>query len=331
MGTRKSISPYSSLPNEMEQQQQFTEVKGKYPKFVPTDIPSNGVKTLKTLEMQQEFLNQSSSYEKYKRMRGLRHPNNAHYEAAPPIPVFLNKSLVDQEVSNPLFLKAFGYIFSFDLSQILLTVRLYRPIKSTAKNAASAMTTAHRFVQEIYLLGSNTLDQLRDLIKCPGDYIVPGDVSDTAPPMKNEEIFLGNIGDKKQTARDTYKSGFFYVNGCFYNDTRWPGCTDLSESIRKWAEEPRRRIGPFTTGSMENTTIKSLTLRLGYPYVYVHQGDHEHLFSFVGARLLSADDVQKAEEYPFERSVGMVHSKMCMICNIFIAKWITTNNERVST
>jgi len=180
------------FPDEMEPQQQFTEVRGKFPKFVTTDIPPSGIKTLKTLEMQEAFLTQATSYEKYKRMRGLRNPNNAPYESAPPIPVFLNKNLVDQE--------------------IVVTVRIYRPIKSTAKNAASAMTTAHRFVQEIYMLGSNTLDQLRDLIKCPGDYIIPGDVSDNVPSMKNEEIFLGNISGKKATARDIYKSGFFYID-----------------------------------------------------------------------------------------------------------------------
>lgn len=59
------------------------------------------------------------------------------------------------------------------------------------------------------------------------------------------------------------------------------------------------------------------------------QGDHEHLISFVEARLLSADDHQKLSAYPFERSAGMVHSKMCMVCNTFIAKWITVDNERV--
>ena len=41
------------LPGELEPQQQFTEVKGKFPKFVPTGIPPKGVKTLKTLEMQE--------------------------------------------------------------------------------------------------------------------------------------------------------------------------------------------------------------------------------------------------------------------------------------
>ena len=68
---------------------------------------------------------------------------------------------------------------------------------------------------------------------------------------------------------------------------------------------------------------------LGYPYVYVHQGDHEHLITFVEDRLLSADDSQRPSSYPFERSTGMIHSKMCMVCTTFIAKWVTENNDRV--
>jgi hypothetical protein len=30
-------------------------------------------------------------------------------------------------------------------------------------------------------------------------------------------------------------------------------------------------LGPFTTGSMENTALQDLELRVGCPYVYVHQ------------------------------------------------------------
>ena len=38
----------------MEPVQQFCEVKGKFPKFVPsTTIPTSGTKNLKTLELQQ--------------------------------------------------------------------------------------------------------------------------------------------------------------------------------------------------------------------------------------------------------------------------------------
>ena len=44
-----------------------------------------------------------------------------------------------------------------------------------------------------------------------------------------------------------------------------------SETIRKWAEPTRRKVGPFITAKMEETYIRDLTIRLGYPYVYVHQ------------------------------------------------------------
>ena len=37
----------------MEPIQQFNEVKGKYPKFVPSEIPPAGLANLKTLKMQQ--------------------------------------------------------------------------------------------------------------------------------------------------------------------------------------------------------------------------------------------------------------------------------------
>ena len=37
----------------MEPIQQFNEVKGKFPKFVPSEIPAAGLANLKTLEMQQ--------------------------------------------------------------------------------------------------------------------------------------------------------------------------------------------------------------------------------------------------------------------------------------
>ena len=60
------------------------------------------------------------------------------------------------------------------------------------------------------------------------------------------------------------------------------------------------------------------------------KGDHEHLISFVDARLVSVQDVQNPKAYPYERGIGMSHSKICMACNKLIAKWVTRNNDRVS-
>ena len=48
------------------------------------------------------------------------------------------------------------------------------------------------------------------------------------------------------------------------------------------------------------------------------------------ARLLSVQDVQNPKAYPYERGIGMSHSKICMACNKLIAKWVTRNNDRVS-
>ena len=63
----------------MEPIQQFNEVKGKYPKFVPSEIPPAGLANLKTLEMQQVSFHptvwklrkspSTHSVEKYYKMR----------------------------------------------------------------------------------------------------------------------------------------------------------------------------------------------------------------------------------------------------------------------
>jgi hypothetical protein len=47
------------------------------------------------------------------------------------------------------------------------------------------------------------------------------------------------------------------------------------------------------------------------------------------ARLASEADPQIARKYPYERSVGMAHSKYCIVCNNRVAKWVTSGNERV--
>ncbi len=209
-----------TISREMEPQQQFKEVKGKFDKFVPAEIPQIGVKKLKTLEMQQTFIQKTNDYEKYKRMRALRHPNNAFFESAPPQSSKISLNLVDKE--------------------LLVCVRVYRPIKASTRSLASSMTNAMlRYVQEIHLLGSNNLSQLRDLIKCPGDHQVLKDVSDEVPSLKSEETkskFVNVKQTKNETALERYKSAFFFIEDTFYNDTRWPDCKDLRYIVKilKW-------------------------------------------------------------------------------------------------
>ncbi len=306
-----------TLKSEVQPQSQFSNPKGDIPKYSMESIPSDGPKLLKTLAYQKLFIDKASNYQRFRRMRGLRNPNNTWFESAPPLPKKVSPEFTDKA--------------------IVATVRIYRPIKSSLRLQAASTTNATRYVQEFLVLGSNTLAQLRDKIKCPSDFSQPGEMSDN-PPWKKEKpsdpLFKKpkTVNPlKPRLARDLYPSGFFFIEGTFYNDFRFKDSIDYSEVIRKWAAESKRQIGPFETAAMDGIAIADLTLRLGYPYVYVHQGDHEHLFSFVDVRLASVDDSQRANDYPMERAMGTIHSKMCMVCNVYVAKWVTKNNLRVSS
>ncbi len=70
--------------------------------------------------------------------------------------------------------------------------------------------------------GSNTLSELRDFIKCPIDFMIPDDVSDNpfATVVNPVTGKTEKCWDSKKKYKDIYKSGFFYIEGCFYNDMR---------------------------------------------------------------------------------------------------------------
>lgn len=54
--------------------------------------------------------------------------------------------------------------------------------------------------------------------------------------------------------------------------------------IRKWAAQPGRSLGEMSTAKMENTLFIDLSVKLGQPYCYLHQGNCEHLVIFSDVR-----------------------------------------------
>ena len=147
-------------------------------------------------------------------------------------------------------------------------------------------------------------------------------------------------------ACDVYKSGFFFIEGTFYNDLRDPDSVDYSEVIRGWAEDTTRGVGPFSAARMEEQRLDQMQLRLGYPYLYQvhllqfsfclfskclsqHQGNHEHLLSFVDIRLVGPGDPQSEKDYPLLRSVGSQMPRYCDICQTCIAVWVCKDHIRV--
>ncbi|XP_046520025.1 snRNA-activating protein complex subunit 3 isoform X2 [Equus quagga] len=79
----------------------------------------------------------------------------------------------------------------------------------------------HKPYQTMLVLGSQKLTELRDSICCVSDLQIGGEFSNT-PDQAPEHI-----------SKDLYKSAFFYFEGTFYNDRRYPECRDLSRLVHR--------------------------------------------------------------------------------------------------
>uniref|UniRef100_A0A8C1QXI3 snRNA-activating protein complex subunit 3 n=1 Tax=Cyprinus carpio TaxID=7962 RepID=A0A8C1QXI3_CYPCA len=124
--------------------------------------------------------------------------------------------------------------------------------------------------QTLHVLGSQKLSDLRDAICCVSDLQVFGEFSNT-PDMVPQFI-----------SKDHYKSAFFFFNGTFFNDTRFPECQDISKTTREWTRT--RDFPEFKTAKMEDTSFYDLKMKVGFPYLYTHQGDCEHVVILTDVR-----------------------------------------------
>ncbi|XP_011253397.1 snRNA-activating protein complex subunit 3 [Camponotus floridanus] len=167
----------------------------------------------------------------------------------------------------------------------------------------------------ISILGCQTLYELRQKIICQSDLSITTDTSN-----KSNRHKIGAL------AKDVYKSGFFYIEDTFYNDTSVETNIDYSRVILEWAAT--RDLGPFKVATMD-AQINSLCARFGFPWVYVHQGCCEHLIVLTDARLVTENDVLSLTAYPRIEKIRPVVGKNCISCGIFNVHWILTEHNRI--
>ncbi|KAH7816924.1 putative snRNA-activating protein complex subunit 3-like protein [Monocercomonoides exilis] len=179
-------------------------------------------------------------------------------------------------------------------NEVIITVALYHPSKLLKQ-------------QEFQVLGSQSLTALRDRLYCLADYLMDG----------------------QQT-----KSGFFLIENTFYNDMRLPENMDYSKFISDWVNDKSRftipSVGMFSSKRMEDTTFLDLTIKIGQPYLYVHQGSCEHNIVFTEARLATPMDVQTYSSYPRHIFQAKIRRRKCKICDIFPARYVTYQ-DRMAT
>lgn len=189
---------------------------------------------------------------------------------------------------------------------VLLTINIYYP-------AVFDKFNYNRPHMTLLMTGSHTLTELRDAICCVSDLQVCGEFSDN-PDMVPDFV-----------SKDHYKSAFFFFEGVFYNDMRFPECQDISITTIEWAKA--RNFPPYTQGKMEDTQFVDLKVKVGFPYLYCHQGDCEHLVIITDVRLMHRNDCPDKKLYPLLIHKDRVDTQKCAVCHVYIGRWTTTNDQ----
>ncbi|XP_053680736.1 snRNA-activating protein complex subunit 3 [Anopheles nili] len=192
--------------------------------------------------------------------------------------------------------------------EMLLILRFYEPFKYKPGRRLGHP----KFNQEFYVLSSQYLTELKDKIYCH---------CDSGPFYEISE------NPKQKPSEPSSQSGFFFITDTFYNDLRDASNKDYSSVIQKWAER-QGLIGELTSKSMEETRFGDLKFRLGYPQVYQHQGNCEHLFVVSDCRLLAATDILSRARYPWLNCYGFSRDVPCNICGHCQAQFVVHNSNR---
>ncbi|XP_044203034.1 snRNA-activating protein complex subunit 3 [Thunnus albacares] len=190
--------------------------------------------------------------------------------------------------------------------EVILTINVYYP-------AIFKRFTYVRPHMTLLMTGSHSLADLRDAICCVSDLQVCGEFS-TTPDMAPDFI-----------SKDHFKSAFFFFEGVFYNDMRFPECQDISMTTIEWAKA--RNFPPYTQAKMEETRLVDLRVKVGFPYLYCHQGDCEHLVIITDVRLAHKNDCLDKKLYPLLTHKHRVLTQKCSVCHVYIGRWITTNDQ----
>ncbi|KAK2817152.1 hypothetical protein Q5P01_025343 [Channa striata] len=190
--------------------------------------------------------------------------------------------------------------------EVILTINVYYP-------ATYDRFSYIRPHMTLLMTGSHSLAELRDAICCVSDLQVCGEFSNT-PDIVPDFI-----------SKDHYKSAFFFFEGVFYNDMRFPECQDISKTVIDWAKA--RNFPPYSQAKMEDTRFIDLKVKVGFPYLYCHQGDCEHLVIITDVRLAQKNDCIDKNLYPLLTHKHRIICQKCAVCHVFIGRWFTTNDQ----
>lgn len=172
-------------------------------------------------------------------------------------------------------------------------------------------------VQEFLVHSLQPLTVLKDALYCIQDQ-APVDL--TAAPVEG-------AADESQSHNT---SGFFFIEGTFYNDTRKEENKDYATTIANWMASGASTYWssqPTAIAAMQDTKFEDLTLQIGKKYLYCHRAKCEHVFIVNSIRALSQQDEQNSSVYPILIYQAKYRQRKCTICDRNMAKWITSGDS----
>ncbi|KAI2805844.1 hypothetical protein RDWZM_009470 [Blomia tropicalis] len=209
--------------------------------------------------------------------------------------------IVDQPIN-------IGKVDTTQSPQAILTIQIYRPAIKQAQQRHKLQLD-----REIQVLSSQFLTTLRDSFVCISDVLSDHDYSDT--PLNLLPSFT-----KHQ------RPGFFFIDGIIYDDTR---CESMlaPKRIIQWAKE--KEIGNFEEKSMVETRFESLSFHLGFPYLYMHGNNCEHLLVFTDLQMYIPNLNDPVSKYPKCTTMANIVKVKCQMCSMYFSKWFVFDNKRL--
>lgn len=203
----------------------------------------------------------------------------------------------------------------------LLQVIIFKPYRGFVGTIESWRDRDVWKERELLVLSGMKLTELKDKLLCAADEAL------VSPDLSEDPNAEG-----LEKAGDKYPSNFFFIENTFYLDQRNPLATDISSPIRDWLNAKNDQDTGFVSSEisvkpMSEVTFDDLRIRLGYPYLYCHQGYCEHLVVFSDVRLMHGDDCQDLSKYPIMINKPPKKKVVCMICRVFTSKWMTRNDS----
>lgn len=198
--------------------------------------------------------------------------------------------------------------------EALIVVRVYEPF-SYKRGVANSRVP--RLSQEFYVLGKQTLNELRDKIYCHCQYGPFHDISN------DYEQIMKVAATDIPLQPTTNQGGVFFITDTFYKDVNGEG---YPAEIIEWMAR-QSEIGPVQKKTMQETKFEDLSIRLGHPQLYRHYTNCEHVVVFSDIRLLATTDSMKVSDYPVLRCVSSSRNTICVVCGLAEAAFIIRNTN----